>query len=87
MVGHLHLQGMGSLREQSREGQLDSPDSGLPPSPSPSPPFDAQAPGVHGAQVGAPGPASEPPGPAEDRAVRTRPFLQNGGQTGVSCAP
>ncbi|KAM6166408.1 refilin-A-like [Erethizon dorsatum] len=69
MVGHLHLQGMGSLKEQSREGQLDSPDSGLPPSPSPSPPFDAQAPGIlDSTQVGGPGAASEPPGPAEDRA-------------------
>nr|XP_027777124.1 refilin-A isoform X3 [Marmota flaviventris] len=47
MVGHLHLRGMeGSPREQSREGLLDSPDSGLPPSPSPSPPFYALAPGI-----------------------------------------
>ncbi|XP_023576374.1 refilin-A [Octodon degus] len=68
MVGHLHLQGMGGLKERSREGQLDSPDSGLPP--SPSPPFDAQAPGIlDSAQVGGPGAASEPPGlgPTEDR--------------------
>ncbi|KFO71447.1 Protein FAM101A [Cuculus canorus] len=36
MVGHLQLQGMDeSLKEKSREGLLDSPDSGLPPSPSP----------------------------------------------------
>ncbi|XP_028914671.1 refilin-A isoform X2 [Ornithorhynchus anatinus] len=43
MVGHLHLQGMEeSLKERSREGLLDSPDSGLPP--SPSPPFYALSP-------------------------------------------
>ncbi|TSO88064.1 hypothetical protein Baya_10511 [Bagarius yarrelli] len=39
MVGHLHLQAMEESREslkgKSREGLLDSPDSGLPPSPSP----------------------------------------------------
>ncbi|XP_028313545.1 refilin-A [Gouania willdenowi] len=36
MVGHLHLQGMDdSLKGNNREGLLDSPDSGLPPSPSP----------------------------------------------------
>ncbi|XP_062854751.1 refilin-A [Trichomycterus rosablanca] len=36
MVGHLHLQSMEeSLKGKSREGLLDSPDSGLPPSPSP----------------------------------------------------
>lgn len=36
MVGHLHLQAMEeSLKGKSREGLLDSPDSGLPPSPSP----------------------------------------------------
>lgn len=46
MVGHLHLQGMGDTREQSRDGLLDSPDSGLPPSPSPSPPFYALSPGT-----------------------------------------
>ncbi|KAM6155790.1 refilin-A [Rhynchocyon petersi] len=48
MVGFLHLQGMeGSPREQSREGLLDSPDSGLPP--SPSPPF--YAPGAEARAV------------------------------------
>lgn len=46
MVGHLHLQAMGDTREQSRDGLLDSPDSGLPPSPSPSPPFYALSPGT-----------------------------------------
>lgn len=36
MVGHLHLQAMDdSLKGKNREGLLDSPDSGLPPSPSP----------------------------------------------------
>lgn len=36
MVGHLHLQDMEeSLKGKNREGLLDSPDSGLPPSPSP----------------------------------------------------
>ncbi|KAG8456019.1 hypothetical protein GDO86_001997 [Hymenochirus boettgeri] len=45
MVGHLHLQGMeDSLKEKSREGLLDSPDSGLPP--SPSPPFYSVSPGI-----------------------------------------
>uniref|UniRef100_A0A8C4WLT4 Refilin A n=1 Tax=Gopherus evgoodei TaxID=1825980 RepID=A0A8C4WLT4_9SAUR len=48
MVGHLHLQGMEeSLKEKSREGLLDSPDSGLPP--SPSPPFYTLSPGIIGA--------------------------------------
>ncbi|KAM9194099.1 refilin-A-like [Dugong dugon] len=57
MVGQLHLQGMEeSLREQSREGLLDSPDSGLPP--SPSPPFYSPAPGL----------SSEPPGAGEAKA-------------------
>lgn len=57
MVGHLHLQAMGDTREQSRDGLLDSPDSGLPPSPSPSPPFyalDARATTEH------PGPNEAP---------------------------
>ncbi|XP_030075447.1 refilin-A [Microcaecilia unicolor] len=45
MVGHLHLQAMeDSLKEKNREGLLDSPDSGLPP--SPSPPFYAISPGL-----------------------------------------
>ncbi|XP_019718407.1 refilin-A [Hippocampus comes] len=36
MVGQLHLQAMDeSLKGKNREGLLDSPDSGLPPSPSP----------------------------------------------------
>ncbi|XP_055987405.1 refilin-A [Sorex fumeus] len=38
MVGHLPLRDMeDGLKEKRREGLLDSPDSGLPPSPSPSP--------------------------------------------------
>ncbi|XP_069475801.1 refilin-A isoform X2 [Ambystoma mexicanum] len=45
MVGHLHLQGMeDGLKEKNREGLLDSPDSGLPP--SPSPPFYSMSPGI-----------------------------------------
>ncbi|ELW65472.1 Protein FAM101A [Tupaia chinensis] len=67
MVGHLHLQGMeDSPKEQSREGLLDSPDSGLPPSPGPSPPFYSLAPGILDARAG--GGAPEPPGPGEARA-------------------
>ncbi|XP_078523756.1 refilin-A [Lissotriton helveticus] len=52
MVGHLNLQGMGDgLKDKNREGLLDSPDSGLPP--SPSPPFYSMAPGVaEGRSVG-----------------------------------
>ncbi|XP_064128161.1 refilin-A [Loxodonta africana] len=69
MVGQLHLQDMDeSLREQSREGLLDSPDSGLPP--SPSPPFYSPAPGL----------SSEPPGAGEARAppslLRSPPALE-----------
>lgn len=45
MVGHLHLQAMDdSLKGKNREGLLDSPDSGLPP--SPSPPFYSLSPGL-----------------------------------------
>ncbi|XP_003222784.1 refilin-A [Anolis carolinensis] len=45
MVGHLQLQGMeDSLKEKNREGLLDSPDSGLPP--SPSPPFYSLSPSL-----------------------------------------
>ncbi|XP_061527329.1 LOW QUALITY PROTEIN: refilin-A [Phycodurus eques] len=45
MVGHLHLQAMDeSLKGQNREGLLDSPDSGLPP--SPSPPFCSLSPAL-----------------------------------------
>uniref|UniRef100_H3CDA9 Refilin A n=1 Tax=Tetraodon nigroviridis TaxID=99883 RepID=H3CDA9_TETNG len=45
MVGHLHLQAMDdSLKGKNREGLLDSPDSGLPP--SPSPPFCSLSPGL-----------------------------------------
>ncbi|XP_051686789.1 refilin-A [Oryctolagus cuniculus] len=63
MVGHLPLQAMeGGLQEQSREGMLDSPDSGLPPSPSPSPPFYALAPAP-----------AEPPGAAQAPAVAPAP--------------
>ncbi|KAM8814537.1 LOW QUALITY PROTEIN: refilin-A [Rhynchonycteris naso] len=66
MVGHLHLQGMEeNLKEQGREGLLDSPDSGLPPSPSPSPPFYSLEPGILDARAGGSSAASEPPGPGE----------------------
>ncbi|XP_059977179.1 refilin-A isoform X1 [Lagenorhynchus albirostris] len=69
MVGHLHLQGMEeSLKEKSREGLLDSPDSGLPPSPSPSPPFYSLAPGILDARAGGSGASSEAPGPGEAKA-------------------
>lgn len=45
MVGHLHLQSMDdSLKGKNREGLLDSPDSGLPP--SPSPPFCSLSPSL-----------------------------------------
>ncbi|KAJ8414818.1 hypothetical protein AAFF_G00023410 [Aldrovandia affinis] len=45
MVGHLHLQAMDdSLKGKNREGLLDSPDSGLPP--SPSPPFYSLSPAL-----------------------------------------
>ena len=67
MVGHLHLQAMGDTREQSRDGLLDSPDSGLPPSPSPSPPFYALSLGTLEART-----TTEPPGPNEAPAVRPR---------------
>ncbi|XP_075389755.1 refilin-A [Tenrec ecaudatus] len=64
MVGHLHLQGMEErLQQQSREGLLDSPDSGLPPSPSPSPPFYCPVPGL----------SAEPPAAGEPRASHRLP--------------
>uniref|UniRef100_A0A8C8YY42 Refilin A n=1 Tax=Prolemur simus TaxID=1328070 RepID=A0A8C8YY42_PROSS len=69
MVGHLHLQGMeDGPKEQGREGLLDSPDSGLPPSPSPSPPFYSLAPGILDARAGGAGASLEPLGPSEARA-------------------
>ncbi|KAM7051361.1 refilin-A-like [Molossus nigricans] len=68
MVGHLHLQGMEESLKQSREGLLDSPDSGLPPSPSPSPPFYSLEPGILDSRAGGAGASSEPPGPGEARA-------------------
>lgn len=87
MVGHLHLQGMEeSLKERSREGLLDSPDSGLPPSPSPSPPFYALAPGILDVRTGAPGASSEPPGPCEARAVSTR-LPRPGTRSGTGIGP
>ncbi|VCW69529.1 unnamed protein product, partial [Gulo gulo] len=62
-----------SLKEKSREGLLDSPDSGLPPSPSPSPPFYSLAPGILDARAGGAGASSEPPGPGEARAPPALP--------------
>ncbi|XP_028681059.1 refilin-A [Erpetoichthys calabaricus] len=51
MVGHLHLQTMDeSLKGKNREGLLDSPDSGLPP--SPSPPFYSLCPGIVDTRAG-----------------------------------
>jgi len=51
MVGHLHLQAMDeSLKGKNREGLLDSPDSGLPP--SPSPPFYSLSPGILESRTG-----------------------------------
>ncbi|XP_059378481.1 refilin-A-like [Carassius carassius] len=51
MVGHLHLQAMDeSLKGKNREGLLDSPDSGLPP--SPSPPFYSLSPGILESRAG-----------------------------------
>ncbi|KAK2102879.1 hypothetical protein P7K49_020546 [Saguinus oedipus] len=83
MVGHLHLQDMeDSLKEPGREGLLDSPDSGLPPSPSPSPPFYSLAPGILDARAGGSGASSEPPGPNEARAVRRLSCAQTGGRAG-----
>lgn len=64
MVGHLHLQAMGDTREQSRDGLLDSPDSGLPPSPSPSPPFYALSPGTLDTRATPETPAVRPGDPA-----------------------
>uniref|UniRef100_A0A8C5KEA6 Refilin A n=1 Tax=Jaculus jaculus TaxID=51337 RepID=A0A8C5KEA6_JACJA len=68
MVGHLHLQAMGdSLQEQSPEGLLDSPDSGLPP--SPSPPFYTLSPGALDTRA-----TSEPPGPREAPSLLLTPL-------------
>lgn len=84
MVGHLHLQGMEeNLKEQSREGLLDSPDSGLPPSPSPSPPFYSLEPGILDARAGGTGASSEPPGPSEARAVSARLGVEGGSGPGL----
>ncbi|XP_068937484.1 refilin-A [Petaurus breviceps papuanus] len=61
MVGHLHFQGMeDSLKEKSREGLLDSPDSGLPP--SPSPPFYSLTPGIMDSRTAGSGASAESPG-------------------------
>ncbi|XP_005145176.2 refilin-A [Melopsittacus undulatus] len=74
MVGHLQLQGMDeSLKEKSREGLLDSPDSGLPP--SPSPPFYSLSPG-EGRAGGSSG--ADPPAPGHRREAkdgRVMPYL------------
>ncbi|XP_076852052.1 refilin-A [Brachyhypopomus gauderio] len=58
MVGHLHLQAMDdSLKGKNREGLLDSPDSGLPP--SPSPPFYSLSPGILESRPGSCPPPAE----------------------------
>uniref|UniRef100_A0A8C8SCT5 Refilin A n=1 Tax=Pelusios castaneus TaxID=367368 RepID=A0A8C8SCT5_9SAUR len=76
MVGHLHLQGMdGSLQEKSREGQLDSPDSGLPP--SPSPPFYSLAPGLLEGRAGANSAGPDRPGHGPRKEGRVIPYLLN----------
>lgn len=63
-----------SLKEKSREGLLDSPDSGLPP--SPSPPFYSLSPGG-GADPPAPGQRRE----AKDgRGVRAEAMVGEGGE-------
>lgn len=76
MVGHLQLQGMDeSLKEKSREGLLDSPDSGLPP--SPSPPFYSLSPGEGraGGSGGADPPATGHRREAKDgKVVRAKPW-------------
>ncbi|KAM4827009.1 refilin-A [Thomomys bottae] len=67
MVGHLPLQDMeNSPKAQGREGLLDSPDSGLPP--SPSPPFYALAPRALDARAVGTGAPSDAPGAGEPRA-------------------
>ncbi|XP_027325583.2 refilin-A [Anas platyrhynchos] len=67
MVGHLQLQGMDeSLKEKSREGLLDSPDSGLPP--SPSPPFYSLSPGEGRAGGGSSG--ADPPAQGHRREAK-----------------
>ncbi|XP_059532252.1 refilin-A [Myotis daubentonii] len=77
MVGHLHLQGMeDSPTERGREGLLDSPDSGLPPSPSPSPPFYSLEPGLLDARAGG-APSAEPPGPGAGEARAPPPLPPN----------
>lgn len=72
MVGHLHLQAMGDTREQSRDGLLDSPDSGLPPSPSPSPPFYALSPGTLDTRATTEAPAVRPGDWAVGRRCRSQ---------------
>lgn len=54
-----------SLKEKSREGLLDSPDSGLPP--SPSPPFYSLSPG-EGRAGGSGG--ADPPAPGHRREAK-----------------
>ncbi|NWZ24794.1 RFLA protein, partial [Asarcornis scutulata] len=67
MVGHLQLQGMDeSLKEKSREGLLDSPDSGLPP--SPSPPFYSLSPGE--GRAGGGGSGADPPAQGHRREAK-----------------
>ncbi|XP_025970390.2 refilin-A [Dromaius novaehollandiae] len=74
MVGHLQLQGMDeSLKEKSREGLLDSPDSGLPP--SPSPPFYSLSPGSGEGRAGGSGGADPPGHRREAKDGKVMPYL------------
>lgn len=75
MVGHLQLQGMDeSLKEKSREGLLDSPDSGLPP--SPSPPFYSLSPGEGRAGGGSSG--ADPPAQGHRREAKDGKVVRAG---------
>ncbi|XP_008335922.1 refilin-A [Cynoglossus semilaevis] len=77
MVGHLHLQTMDdSLKGKNREGLLDSPDSGL--APSPGPPFCSPSPGLTESRSGScPTPVESQPGcyRRENREGKLLPYL------------
>ncbi|XP_029115277.1 refilin-A [Scleropages formosus] len=76
MVGHLHLQAMDeSLKGKNREGLLDSPDSGLPP--SPSPPFYSLSPALLESRAASCAPPPEHHGPCrkEGREGKLLPYL------------
>ncbi|XP_005988985.1 refilin-A [Latimeria chalumnae] len=74
MVGHLHLQGMDeSLKGKNREGLLDSPDSGLPP--SPSPPFYSLSSGILEGRAGGSTTPIEPLGHSSRKEAREGKLL------------